>query len=46
LRKGQLQAAVHAVNQIIARCGTRVPPLTIAELGDHWEAACEPLPPY
>ena len=46
LRKGQLQAAVDSVNRIIARSGNKVPPLAIDALGDHREAAPEPLPPY
>jgi MFS family permease len=46
LRKGQPQAAVDIVNKIIARGGNRVAPLTVAALGDHREAAREPLPPY
>jgi MFS family permease len=46
LRKGQAQAAVDVVNKIIARSGNRVPPLTVAALGDHQEAAREKLPPY
>jgi MFS family permease len=46
LRKGQLQAAVDSVNRIIARAGNKVPPLAVETLGDHREAAREPLPPY
>src|SRR5262252_757689 len=46
LRKGHAQAAVDTVNRIIARCGNRVPPLRLAELGDHREVAREQLPPY
>jgi MFS family permease len=50
LRKGQPQAAVDIVNRIIARSGNKVPPLAPEELGealgDHREAAREPLPPY
>jgi len=46
LRAGRPQIAVDIVNQIIARSGNRVPPLTLAALGDHQEAAREPLPPY
>jgi MFS family permease len=46
LRKGQAQVAVDIVNRIIARCGNRVPPLTLAALGDHRQAAREKLPPY
>ena len=46
LRKGQAQVAVDTLNRIIVRAGNRVPPLTLAELGDHQEAARAPLPPY
>ena len=46
LRKGDAQAAVETVNQMIARCGNRVPPLTVAELGATLEDAPEALPPY
>jgi MFS family permease len=46
LGKGRVQAAVDIVNRIITRSGNRVPPLTVAELGDHHEAAREQLPPY
>ncbi len=46
LRKGRAQAAVDIVNRIIARNGNRVAPLTVAALGDHMEAARDPLPPY
>src|ERR1700733_9511428 len=46
LRKGHAQAAVDIVNQIIARSGNRVPPLTVTALGDHQKAAREQLPPY
>ncbi len=46
LRKGHAQAAVDIVNRIIARSGNRVPPLTVAPLGDHQKAAREQLPPY
>src|SRR5271154_4596329 len=46
LRAGRPQIAVDIVNQIIARSGNRVPPLTLAALGDHQEAAREKLPPY
>src|SRR5579862_3258822 len=34
LRKGQPQAAVDIVNRIIARCGNRVAPLSLAALGN------------
>ncbi|MFI4948408.1 MAG: MFS transporter [Alphaproteobacteria bacterium] len=46
LQKGRAQTAVDIVNRLIARSGNRVPPLTVAELGDHQEAAREVLPPY
>jgi MFS family permease len=46
LRRGRPQVAVDIVNRMIARCGNRVPPLTIAMLGDYHEAAREKLPPY
>ena len=46
LRKGHAQAAVRIVNRIIARCGDRVPPLTLAELGGTSMTAREQLPPY
>jgi putative MFS transporter len=46
LRRGEAQIAVDIVNRIIARSGSRVPPLTVAALGDLHEAAREKLPPY
>jgi MFS transporter, putative metabolite transport protein len=46
LRRGRPQVAVDIVNRIIARCGNRVPPLTVAALGDTTLAAREQLPPY
>jgi MFS transporter, putative metabolite transport protein len=46
LRRGRPQVAVDTVNRIIARCGNRVPPLTVAALGDTTPAAREQLPPY
>ena len=33
LRRGNPQAAVETVNRMIARCGNRVAPLTVADLG-------------
>ena len=33
LRRGQTQAAIDTVNQYIRRCGNRVAPLTVADLG-------------
>jgi MFS transporter, putative metabolite:H+ symporter len=46
LRRGQAQEAVEAVNQIIGRCGGRVPPLTVADLGANLATAREALPPF
>jgi MFS family permease len=46
LRKAQPQMAVDTVNQIIRRTGSRVPPLTVAALGDNVEMFNEQLPPY
>ncbi|HJU14970.1 MAG TPA: MFS transporter [Stellaceae bacterium] len=47
LRRGEAQIAVDIVNRIIKRSGNRVPPLTVAALGDLREAAArETLPPY
>jgi MFS family permease len=46
LRRGHAQAAADAVNQIIRRAGDRVPPLTVAALGDNPADAREDLPPY
>src|ERR1700733_4358713 len=46
LRRGHPQAAVDIVNRIVTRAGNRVPPLSVAELGDTGEAAREELPSY
>lgn len=46
LRRGDPQAAVATVNRMIERCGNRVAPLTVAELGPNLAAATEPLPPF
>ncbi len=46
LRRGEVRIAVDIVNGIIRRSGNRVPPLTLAELGNVREAAREKLPPY
>jgi MFS family permease len=46
LRRGDPQAAVDTVNRMIARCGNRVPLLTVADLGPSLELAPEPLPPF
>jgi MFS transporter, putative metabolite:H+ symporter len=46
LRRGRADAAVNTVNEIIRRAGSRVPPLTLAALGDRLHLAREKLPPY
>lgn len=46
LRRGHPQAAVDIVNRIIERAGSRVPPLTVAALGENLHGARERLPPY
>jgi MFS family permease len=46
LRRGRAQVAVDIVNEIISRCGNRVPTLTVKALGDHWESVREQLPSY
>jgi MFS family permease len=46
LRRGHAEAAVDTVNQMIRRAGSRVPPLTVAALGDDLQTAREELPPY
>jgi MFS transporter, putative metabolite:H+ symporter len=47
LRRGQTQAAIDTINQIIRRSGSRVPALTVADLGPNLhEAAREKLPPF
>ncbi|HEX4173140.1 MAG TPA: MFS transporter [Acetobacteraceae bacterium] len=46
LRRGEPQKAVDTVNQMIARCGNRVPPLSLADLGSSLEVGQEPLPPF
>ncbi len=46
LRKGQAQLAVDTVNEINRRAGGRVPPLTVAALGENLATAREQLPPY
>jgi MFS transporter, putative metabolite:H+ symporter len=46
LRRGNPQAAVETVNRMIARCGNRVSPLTVPDLGPDLEAAREALPPF
>jgi MFS family permease len=46
LRRGRTEAAVDTVNRIVRRAGSRVPPLTVAELGGNVQTAPEELPPY
>jgi putative MFS transporter len=46
LRRGQPQAAVQAVNLMIRRCGNRVPPLTVGELGTNLTVGRQELPPF
>ena len=46
MRRGEVRIALDIVNRIIRRSGNRVPPLTVAELGDVRAAARETLPPY
>jgi MFS family permease len=46
LRKGQPREAVDAVNLMIKRCGNRVAPLTVAELGPHLTLGRQELPPF
>jgi MFS family permease len=46
LRRGQPQAAVNAVNLMIRRCGNRVPPMTVGQLGPNLTLGREELPPF
>jgi hypothetical protein len=46
LRRGRIQNAVEAVNLVIRRCGDRVPPMTVAELGSGLQRRPEALPPF
>jgi MFS family permease len=46
LRRGRVEAAVEAVNRIISRAGSRVPPLSVKALGDDSGTTREKLPPY
>ena len=46
LRRGQTEAAIDTVNQFVRRCGNRVGPLTVADLGPNLEEAREKLPPF
>ncbi len=46
LRRGMPQAAVDTVNRMIRRCGSRVPDLTVADLGSDLSTRIEKLPPF
>jgi MFS family permease len=46
LRRGQIDAAVDTVNQVIRRSGNRVPPLTVEALGTDARTTREELPPF
>jgi MFS family permease len=46
LRRGRVQDAVDTVNLLIRRCGNKVEPLTLAELGNRIDVAQEQLPPF
>jgi MFS family permease len=46
LRRGRVQDAVDTVNLLIRRCGNKVAPMTVADLGSHINIASEQLPPF
>ena len=46
LRHGQTEAAVATVNDFIRRCGNKVAPLTVAELGTNLAEARQQLPRF
>ena len=46
LRRGRVGDAVANVNLMIRRCGDRVAPMTVADLGNGRETAREQLPPF
>ena len=46
LRHGDPQQAVATVNRMIARCGDRVAPLTVPDLGSNLAETAEALPPF
>jgi MFS family permease len=46
LRRGRPQAAIDNVNLIIKRCGGRVAPMTVTELGTGRDRLREQLPPF
>ncbi len=46
LRRGRVQDAVDTVNLVIRRCGNRVAPMTVAELGSRPELQPDVLPSF
>ncbi|HVC59768.1 MAG TPA: MFS transporter [Acetobacteraceae bacterium] len=46
LRRGEVEAAVDTVNQVIRRSGNRVAPLTVEALGPNLPTTHEDLPPF
>ncbi|HZT86633.1 MAG TPA: MFS transporter [Stellaceae bacterium] len=46
LRRGRMQDAVDTVNLLIRRCGNKIAPLTLPELGSNVNVAREQLPPF
>ena len=46
LRRGRTEAAIETVNQFIRRCGNRVPPLTVDDLGPNLAETRERLPRF
>jgi MFS transporter, putative metabolite:H+ symporter len=46
LRRGRRQDAIDTVNLLIRRCGGRIAPMTLVELGTRPDAPREQLPPF
>ncbi|MGH7095925.1 MAG: MFS transporter, partial [Stellaceae bacterium] len=46
LRRGRVQEAVDTVNLLVRRCGGRVTPMTVADLGPNLNVHREQLPPF
>ncbi len=46
LRRGRTQDAIDTVNLLIRRCGGRVAPMTVTDLGSNLNVAREQLPPF
>jgi MFS transporter, putative metabolite:H+ symporter len=46
LRRGRVDDAIASINLVIRRCGNRVPPMTVAELGTTPDRPAEALPPF